>query len=98
MSPKQSLSLLKEFGVNPAQNNNFTAESTAFPDPYSGQFSKTDASAMSHMIKGSLDFGELKSGEGSGFGASPGFQSESDKQRQTSPRSPVGRRDKKPAD
>jgi len=34
---------------------------------------------MSNAIKnGSLDFGELKSGT-SGFGASPGFQSESDK-------------------
>ena len=92
--------MLKEFGVNPAQNN-YTNEALGANDPYAAQFSKTDASAMSSMIKsGSLDFGELKSGgSGSGFaGGSPGFQSESDKQRQTSPRSPVGRRDKKPQD
>ena len=99
MSPKQSLSLLKEFGVNPAQNN-YTNEALAVSDPYAAAFAKTDASAMSSMIKGgSLDFGDLKSGSGSGFaGGSPGFQSESEKARQTSPRSPVGRRDKKPQD
>ena len=46
---------------------------------------------MSNAIKnGSLDFGDLKSGT-SGF--SPGM--ESDKAKQSSPRSPVGRRDKK---
>lgn len=54
---------------------------------------------MSSMIKnGSLDFGELKSGGSLGFGSgSPGL-SESDKQRQSSPRSPVGRTDKRPKD
>lgn len=86
--------------MNPAQNN-YTNEALGANDPYAAQFSKTDASAMSSMIKsGSLDFGELKSGgSASGYaGGSPGFGSESDKQRQTSPRSPVGRRDKKPQD
>ena len=44
---------------------------------------------MSNAIKnGSLDFGDLKSGT-SGF--SPGMESE--KAKQSSPRSPVGRRD-----
>ena len=46
---------------------------------------------MSNAIKnGSLDFGDLKSGT-SGF--SPGMESE--KAKQSSPRSPVGRRDHK---
>lgn len=50
---------------------------------------------MSSMIKnGSLDFGELKSGGSSNFNASPGFQNENEKQKTTSPRSPVGRTDK----
>jgi hypothetical protein len=50
---------------------------------------------MSNAIKnGSLDFGDLKSG-GSGFSPSPGFQSESEKALQSSPRSPVGRTDKR---
>ena len=52
---------------------------------------------MSGAIKnGSLDFGDLKSGNGSSaFNASPGFQSESDKAKVSSPRSPVGRTDKR---
>jgi hypothetical protein len=75
MSPKQSSSLLEAFRV-PAQNN-FTNE-FAKNDPYNEGFAKTDASAMSSMIKsGSLDFGDLKSGN-SGYG-SPAVAS--DKQR-----------------
>jgi len=51
---------------------------------------------MSSMIKsGSLDFGDLKSGASQGYGSPAGV---SDKQRQTSPRSPVGRTDKRPKD
>jgi len=54
---------------------------------------------MSAAIKsGSLDFGDLKSGgvtNSNGFAESPGFQSESDKAKVSSPRSPVGRTDKR---
>jgi|DEB0MinimDraft_12_1074336.scaffolds.fasta_scaffold64465_1 hypothetical protein len=52
---------------------------------------------MSNAIKsGSLDFGDLKSGGGSSaFAGSPGFQNESDKAKVSSPRSPVGRTDKR---
>ena len=50
---------------------------------------------MSQMIKnGSLDFGDLKS-KGDSSMISPGLHSESDKQKQTSPRSPIGRTDKR---
>jgi hypothetical protein len=77
MSPKQSSSLLEAFRVGPAQNN-FTNEFTK-GDPYNEGFSKTDASAMSSMIKsGSLDFGDLKSGGSQGYGSPAGT---SDKQR-----------------
>ena len=52
---------------------------------------------MSSAYKnGSLDFGDLKSGTsayGSNKMSSPGMDSE--KAKQTSPRSPVGRKDKK---
>lgn len=62
-------------------------------DPYSAQFSKTDASAMSAMMKnGSLDFGDLNSKGGSSL-AVP--DQESNKQKISSPRSPVGRTDKR---
>ena len=48
-------------------------------DPYNQQFSRTDASAMSNMIKnGSLDFGELKSRETGSKISSP-FAGESEK-------------------
>lgn len=48
--------------------------SEAANNPYNPNFSKTDGSAMSSLIKnGSLDFGELKSGGSSNFNASPGF-------------------------
>lgn len=52
---------------------------------------------MSKGIKnGSLDFGELKSGsESNGYAPSP-HTIETDKMKQTSPRSPVGRTDKRP--
>jgi hypothetical protein len=54
---------------------------------------------MSKAIKnGSLDFGDLKSGvtdSNGGFSPSP-HTIESDKIKQTSPRSPVGRTDKRP--
>jgi len=74
----------------------FTSEVAAKGDPYVTNFSKTDASAMSSMMKnGSLDFGDLKSGNtSSNFNASPGFQNENDKHKISSPRSPVGRTDK----
>lgn len=76
MSPKQSSSLLEAFRVGPSHNN-FTNEFTK--DPYNEGFSKTDASAMSSMIKsGSLDFGDLKSGGSQGYGSPAGT---SDKQR-----------------
>jgi hypothetical protein len=67
-------------------------------DPYSNQFSKTDASAMSAMMKnGSLDFGDLNSKGGSSLGPPGGIISDgrSDKQKISSPRSPVGRTDKR---
>ena len=70
-------------------------------DPYNMQFSKSDASAMSSIIKnGSLDFSDLRSGNNSGTykrdGKSPAMISESEKSgRQSSPRSPVGRTDNK---
>jgi len=86
--------------ITPAQHNNFTSEAVAANnDPYSSQFSKTDASAMSKAIKnGSLDFGDLKSGGGSSaFADSPNLKSESEKAKVSSPRSPVGRKDVKPA-
>lgn len=68
---------------------------TTLNDPYSAQFSKTDASAMSQMMKnGSLDFGDLQS-KGDSSIVSPGLQSQSNKQKQSSPRSPVGRTDKR---
>jgi len=75
--------------------NNFTSAAELANDPYNTQFSKTDASAMSNAIKnGSLDFGDLKSS--TGFNAdSPAMKSESDKAKVTSPRSPVGRTDKR---
>jgi hypothetical protein len=59
----------------------FTTESQNKGDPYMANFSKTDASAMSSLMKnGSLDFGDLKSGNtSSNFNASPGFQNETDK-------------------
>jgi len=73
--------LLEAFRVGPAQNN-FTNEFTnagGKGDPYNEGFSKTDASAMSSMIKsGSLDFGDLKSGGSQGYGSPAGA---SDKQR-----------------
>jgi len=53
---------------------------------------------MSKGIKnGSLDFGDLKSGgsESNGFAPSPNTI-DNDKFKQTSPRSPVGRTDKRP--
>ena len=55
---------------------------------------------MSAAIKsGSLDFGDLKSGGASnsnGFPIeSPGFKSENEKTKVSSPRSPVGRTDKR---
>ena len=75
MSPKQSSSLLEQFRVSP--QNQVTMESKLSPDPYSQQFSKTDASAMSGLLKnGSLDFGELKSGNSK---MSSPFGAESDK-------------------
>ena len=96
MSPKQSSGLLEQFRVTPSQN--FSSESKAeVAEPYNLNFSKTDASAMSSAYKnGSLDFGDLKSGTsayGSNKMSSPGMESE--KAKQTSPRSPVGRKDKK---
>ena len=47
-------------------------------DPYNDKFSRTDASAMSSMIKnGSLDFGDLKSGSSAGFkGGTPNITSD----------------------
>ena len=47
-------------------------------DPYNDKFSRTDASAMSSMIKnGSLDFGDLKSGSSGGFkGGTPNATSD----------------------
>ena len=52
--------------------DNFSSE----VDPYNPLFSKTDSSAMSNAIKnGSLDFGDLKSGN-SNMGSSPGMDSE----------------------
>jgi len=76
--------------IVPARDN-FTSEAFGHQDPYNNQFSKTDNSAMSNAIKnGSLDFGDLKSGT-SGF--SPGMESE--KAKQSSPRSPVGRKDRR---
>jgi len=74
----------------------FSSEAAGKGDPYVTNFSKTDASAMSSMMKnGSLDFGDLKSGNtSSNFNASPGFQNENEKHKISSPRSPVGRTDK----
>jgi len=90
MSPKQSLSLIEQMKIQPAHNN-FTNEDDNI-DPYNPAFSKTDMSSV--LKNGSLDFGDLKSGASSGFGESPsGFESE--KVKQSSPRSPVGRKDKR---
>lgn len=73
MSPKQSSSLLEAFRVGPAQNNFTNDNEFAKGDPYNEGFSKTDASAMSSMIKsGSLDFGDLKSGGSQGYGSPAG--------------------------
>jgi hypothetical protein len=77
-------------------HNNFTNDAYGQPDPYNSAFSKTDTSLMSKGVKnGSLDFGDLKSGDSNGFAPSP-HTIQTDKVRQTSPRSPVGRTDKKP--
>jgi len=83
--------------IKPAHNN-FTNEAFAQQDPYNQQFSKTDASLLSKGIKNNgIEFADLKSGEGesNGFAPSPS-KVEADKYKQTSPRSPVGRTDKRP--
>jgi serine/threonine-protein phosphatase 2A regulatory subunit B'' len=80
--------------MKPAHNN-FTNEAFGSGDPYNSAFSKTDNTLMSKGIKnGSLDFGDLKSGESNGFQPSPNTI-HTDKMPQSSPRSPVGRTDKK---
>lgn len=86
-SPKQSSFLLDSFKIQPTHNN-FTNEAPS--DPYNAQFSKSDATALKSMVKGGqLDFGD--------FQAMPSKTPtiESEKQKQTSPRSPVGRTDKR---
>lgn len=85
--------------VSQPSQNNFTSEVFNQQDPYNAAFSKTDTSLLSKNTKnGSIDFGDLKSGdESSGFAPSP-MNFDNEKTKQTSPRSPVGRTDKKPAD
>ena len=63
-----------------------------YNDLFNPNFAKTEISSKN----GSLDFGDLKSGinDSSGFGSKPGSEKDSNGG-QTSPRSPVGRTDKK---
>ena len=70
----------------------------AYGDLFNPKFAQTEIASKN----GSLDFGDLKSGfSGYGSGSNKGAQSpsgilsENDSHRQTSPRSPVGRTDKK---
>lgn len=86
----------------PAQHNNLMQPEPRgngqYNDLFNPNFAKTEISSKN----GSLDFGDLKSG----FGDSGGFgskgnsvMSEKDSNgQQTSPRSPVGRTDKKKGD
>lgn len=97
ISPKQSNSLIDGMQIKPTHNN-FTNEAFVNNDPYNSQLSKTDGSVLSKGVKnGSLDFGDFKSGgqESNGFAPSP-HTIDTDKMKQTSPRSPVGRTDKRP--
>jgi len=83
----------------PAQHNNLMAPNGAgngYNDLFNPNFAKTEISSKN----GSLDFGDLKSGFGDsgGFGSKGHAGSMSEKNSndgQTSPRSPVGRTDKK---
>lgn len=76
------MSLIEQFKAVPGVGaSNFSeARGLGGPvkDPYNDKFSRTDASAMSSMIKnGSLDFGDLKSGSSSGFkGGTPNVTSD----------------------
>lgn len=83
----------------PAQHNNLMqpdGRGNGYNDLFNPNFAKTEISSKN----GSLDFGDLKSGFGDsgGFGSKGNTASMSEKDSnggQTSPRSPVGRTDKK---
>ena len=85
----------------PAQQNNLMVNESRgngnYNDLFNPNFAKTEISSKN----GSLDFGELKSGFGgdsTGFGSKGHSVGGSDRDSnggQTSPRSPVGRTDKK---
>ena len=66
MSPNRSPGLMDIFKGAGSTANNFNEArgadfgSNASSDPYNTQFSKTDATAMSQMVKnGNLDFGDI---------------------------------------
>jgi hypothetical protein len=98
-SPMQSSNLLEQFRVNPAASIAEDRKSlTSEGDPYNTKFSKTDTEAIKKIASGgSLSFGDLVSND-------PGFQAPSPtdelelEKKQSSPRSPVGRTDKRSKD
>ncbi len=68
-------------------------------DPYNQNFAKTDSSALNSIKNGQLNFGDLVSGGSVQKQASPAtIANDSKSAKQSSPRSPIGRTDKRVKD